>query len=155
MPRSEVFRTMRHGSEINPDNRFERVRRVADLEQVQWDREYLEARQRRPIEYIDDDSRGLVHVYVSITTLDAELARELEPRTSTPAARLRAIAALAAAGVPVGVMVAPIIPGLNDSQIRSLFRLFRQRYRLDGQLPPYDCGQFHPPPSATGQLSLF
>ena len=51
---------MRHGSEIDPDNRFERVRRVADLEQVRWDREYLEARQRRPIEYIDDDSRGIV-----------------------------------------------------------------------------------------------
>ena len=59
----------------------------------------------------------LVHVRVSVTTLDASLARVLEPRTSHPAARLRAIEHLARAGVPVGAMVAPIIPGLNDEEI--------------------------------------
>jgi DNA repair photolyase len=62
----------------------------------------------------------LVHVCLSITTLDADLARSMEPRTSTPAARLRAVRALADAGVPVGVMTAPIIPGLNDSEIPAL-----------------------------------
>ena len=62
----------------------------------------------------------LVHVYLSVTTLDAELARVMEPRTSTPAARLRAVRALTVAGVPVGVMVAPIIPGLNDSEIPAI-----------------------------------
>jgi DNA repair photolyase len=62
----------------------------------------------------------LVHVNVSVTTLDAGLARALEPRTSTPEARLRAVAELAAAGVPVRVMVAPIIPGLNDSEAPAI-----------------------------------
>jgi DNA repair photolyase len=62
----------------------------------------------------------LVHVYLSVTTLDAELGRTMEPRTSTPAARLRAVRALTAAGVPTGVMAAPVIPGLNDSEIPSI-----------------------------------
>lgn len=60
---------------------------------------------------------NLVHVNLSITTLNDELARAMEPRTSIPAARLRAIRTLAEAGVPVRVMVAPIIPGLNDSEM--------------------------------------
>lgn len=63
---------------------------------------------------------GLAHVNVSVTTLDAELARAMEPRTSTPAARLDAIGKLAAAGVPVRAMIAPIIPGFNDHEIPSL-----------------------------------
>jgi DNA repair photolyase len=62
----------------------------------------------------------LVHVNVSITTLDAALARSMEPRTSPPQARLDAVAALAAAGVPVRVLIAPIIPGLNDSEIPAI-----------------------------------
>ena len=65
-------------------------------------------------------SLRLVHVNVSITTLDAELARMMEPRTSVPTARLRAIQMLSDAGVPTRVMVAPIIPGLNDSEIPSI-----------------------------------
>jgi len=62
----------------------------------------------------------LVHVFVSLTTLDAALARVMEPRTSTPAARLRAIERLATAGVPVGVMTAPLIPGLNETEVPEL-----------------------------------
>ena len=62
----------------------------------------------------------LISVFISITTLDEELARSMEPRTSTPAARLRAIHALVEAGVPVGVLVAPVIPGLNDSEIPAI-----------------------------------
>lgn len=62
-------------------------------------------------------SENLVQVNVSVTTFDAELARSMEPRTSVPEARLRAVKALAEAGVPTRVMVAPIIPGLNDSEI--------------------------------------
>jgi DNA repair photolyase len=65
-------------------------------------------------------SEGLVHVNMSITTLDAELARSMEPRTSTPLARLRAVKALTEAGVPVRVLVAPIIPGLNDSEVPAI-----------------------------------
>lgn len=62
----------------------------------------------------------LVHVYLSVTTLDAELARTLEPRTSPPQMRLQAIARLCQAGVPVGVMAAPIIPGLNDHELPAI-----------------------------------
>jgi DNA repair photolyase len=67
-------------------------------------------------------SRNLVHVNLSITTLDLELARVMEPRTSTPAARLRAVQTLADAGVPVRVMVAPIIPGLNDHETPAILK---------------------------------
>jgi DNA repair photolyase len=59
-------------------------------------------------------------VYLSITTLDAALARALEPRTSPPALRLRAIEALAGAGVPAGVLVAPVIPGLTDHELPAI-----------------------------------
>lgn len=55
-------------------------------------------------------------VYLSVTTLDVELAKRLEPRASPPSRRLAAVRALAAAGVPVGVLVAPIIPGLTDHE---------------------------------------
>jgi DNA repair photolyase len=59
-------------------------------------------------------------VFLSITTLDAGLARALEPRASTPQARLAAVEALAQAGIPVGVMVAPVIPGLTDHEVPSI-----------------------------------
>src|SRR5258706_14823093 len=61
-------------------------------------------------------------VVLSITTLDSGLARIMEPRTSTPARRLAAIEALAAAGIPAGVNVAPIIPGLTDSEVPAILR---------------------------------
>ncbi len=61
-----------------------------------------------------------VAVYLSLTTLDPDLAGRLEPRAARPAHRLRAIRELAAAGIPVGVMTAPIIPGLNDHEIPAL-----------------------------------
>lgn len=64
----------------------------------------------------------LVAVSISLTSLDPELTREMEPRTSTPTARLRAIRALSEAGVPVHVMTAPIIPGLNEDQIPELLQ---------------------------------
>lgn len=64
--------------------------------------------------------QNLVHVHISVTSLDNELVGSLEPRTSRPAARLAAIRQLADAGVPVGVMVAPIIPGLNDHETPAI-----------------------------------
>lgn len=70
-------------------------------------------------------SEQLVHVFLSITTLDADLARVMEPRTSTPAARLRTLKTLSDAGVPVGVMTAPVIPGLNDSEIPEILATAR------------------------------
>lgn len=68
----------------------------------------------------------LVEVNLSITTLDQDLSRTLEPRTSTPAAKLRAIRTLTDAGIPVRVMVAPIIPGLNDSHIPAVLEAARE-----------------------------
>src|SRR5882724_6535096 len=59
-------------------------------------------------------------VNVSVTSLDPNLQRVLEPRTSSPAARLETVAALRAAGIPVGVMVAPIIPGLTDHEVPKI-----------------------------------
>lgn len=176
-------------------------------------------------------SLRLIHVNVSVTTLDIELARVMEPRTSIPSARLRAIQMLSDAGIPTQVMVAPIIPGLNDSeipsileaaraagaqaasyillrlpltvepvfkewlhrtqplkagkiesliretragrlnssewgkrmsgtgpfadQVRSLFRVFVQKYGLDQSLPPYDFSQYRPATPRSGQRRLF
>ncbi len=64
--------------------------------------------------------RRLVKVALSVTTLDPSLARSMEPRAATPARRLAAIRGLRDAGVPVTVMVAPIIPALNDSEIEAI-----------------------------------
>jgi DNA repair photolyase len=61
-----------------------------------------------------------VAVFISVTTLDTELRKVMEPRTSPPTARLAAIRALSEAGIPVGVLHAPIIPGLTDHEIPSL-----------------------------------
>ncbi|HYI08497.1 MAG TPA: PA0069 family radical SAM protein [Thermoanaerobaculia bacterium] len=65
-------------------------------------------------------------VHISITTLDAKLARIMEPRTSTPELRLEAISRLAAAGVPVGVNVAPVIPGITDHEMPSILAAARE-----------------------------
>src|SRR6266849_6396800 len=64
--------------------------------------------------------RNLVKVALSVTTLDAHLARVMEPRAATPARRLDALRQLTAAGVPASVMVAPVIPALNDSEIERI-----------------------------------
>ncbi|WP_244532141.1 PA0069 family radical SAM protein [Methylocapsa palsarum] len=64
--------------------------------------------------------KGLVKVALSVTTLDKELARKMEPRASAPERRLEAIRRLAQAGVPTAVMVAPIIPALNDAEIEAI-----------------------------------
>jgi DNA repair photolyase len=63
---------------------------------------------------------GAAAVNVSVTSLDPSVQRVLEPRTSSPAARLETVAALRAAGIPVGVMVAPIIPGLTDHEVPKI-----------------------------------
>ena len=65
-------------------------------------------------------AKGLVKVALSITTLDADLARLMEPRASAPERRLNAIEELAKAGVPANVMVAPIIPAINDAEIETI-----------------------------------
>jgi DNA repair photolyase len=75
----------------------------------------------RDLDLLADMARdGLVKVFVSVTTLDPALARRMEPRAAAPHRRLATIAALREAGVPVGVMVAPIIPALNDHEIERI-----------------------------------
>jgi len=63
---------------------------------------------------------GLVKVALSVTTLDRATARKMEPRASTPGRRIGAISALAAAGIPVSVLVAPIVPAINDSEVEKI-----------------------------------
>jgi len=65
-------------------------------------------------------ARNLVHVCLSVTTLDSRLARVMEPRAASPLRRLEVIGALAKAGVPAGVMAAPMIPGLNDAEMERI-----------------------------------
>jgi DNA repair photolyase len=65
-------------------------------------------------------AKGLAKVAISITTLDRKLCRELEPRAATPEKRLETIRQLSAAGIPVTVLVAPIIPGINDAEIETI-----------------------------------
>ena len=68
---------------------------------------------------------GLVRVVVSLTTADSRLARTLEPRAASPGRRLQTLSSLAEAGIPVGAMIAPVIPGLTDTEVEKLLRLAR------------------------------
>jgi DNA repair photolyase len=65
-------------------------------------------------------AKGLAKVAISVTTLDHRLARRMEPRASTPMKRIDAMRQLAAAGVPVAVMAAPLIPALNDYEVEAI-----------------------------------
>ena len=64
--------------------------------------------------------RNLARVHISVTTLDARLARTMEPRAATPMRRLQAIAELTRAGIPTGVLAAPMIPALNDAELEKI-----------------------------------
>jgi DNA repair photolyase len=70
--------------------------------------------------------RNLVCVNISVTSLDGGLIRKLEPRSATPARRLKTISRLADAGIPVGVIVAPVIPFLNDAELEAILGASRQ-----------------------------
>lgn len=75
----------------------------------------------RDLDILSDMARdGLAKVCLSVTTLDRALARKMEPRAPTPERRIEAIARLNDAGVPAGVMVAPVIPAVNDSEIETI-----------------------------------
>lgn len=71
-------------------------------------------------------AKGLAKVYISVTSLDRELARKLEPRAATPPKRLAAIRALTEAGIPVGVLFAPAIPGLNDHEMEAVLEAVKE-----------------------------
>jgi DNA repair photolyase len=64
--------------------------------------------------------RGLTKVCLSVTSLDHRLSRKMEPRAATPERRIEAIARLSEAGIPTGVMVAPVIPAINDTEIEAI-----------------------------------
>ncbi|CTQ51088.1 PA0069 family radical SAM protein [Jannaschia donghaensis] len=76
----------------------------------------------RDIDILSDMGPDLVRVGLSVTTLDADLSRRLEPRVPVPARRLKAIERLAAAGIQVRVMVSPVIPGLTDHEVEGVLR---------------------------------
>jgi DNA repair photolyase len=75
-------------------------------------------------------------VFVSVTTLDAELAAKMEPRAASPQRRLDTISELSSAGIPVGVMVAPVVPGLTDHEMPSILKRAAQAgARTAGYVP--------------------
>ncbi len=75
----------------------------------------------RDIDLLSDMAkRNLVQIFISVTTLDHELARKLEPRTTAPRRRLEALSHLHDAGIPTGVMFAPVIPYLNDTEMETV-----------------------------------
>jgi DNA repair photolyase len=81
----------------------------------------------RDLDLLRDMARqGLTSVAVSVTTLDNELKRAMEPRTASPQARVRTLAALNAAGIPTAVMVAPVIPALTDHELEAILEAAAQ-----------------------------
>jgi len=128
-----VARTIALGANTDPYQPIERQQRIT--------RAVLEvlARTRHPVGIvtksalvtrdIDVLSRmaadGLVKVALSVTTLDARVARAMEPRANTPAKRISAIRTLSEAGIPTFVMVAPIVPAINDSEIEAILEAAR------------------------------
>ena len=75
----------------------------------------------RDVDLLSDMAdKRLAHVMMSVTTLDDDLKRRLEPRAASPGRRLQSIERLAGAGIPVGVMAAPVIPGLTDHELEAI-----------------------------------
>lgn len=125
--------TIALGSNTDPYQPIERERRIT--------RSVLEvlARARHPVGIVTKSALvtrdidilapmardGLVKVAISVTTLERQIARGMEPRASTPMKRIEAIRALAAVGIPTAVMVAPIIPGLTDNEIECILETAR------------------------------
>ncbi|MBM4208529.1 MAG: PA0069 family radical SAM protein [Gammaproteobacteria bacterium] len=75
--------------------------------------------------------QGLIHVCLSITTLNANLARRMEPRAASPKRRLQTLSVLAEAGVPVSVLIAPLIPFLNDCKLETILHKAKDAGALD------------------------
>jgi len=82
----------------------------------------------RDLDLLADMARAnLVRVFISVTTLDAETARKMEPRASSPRRRLQAMERLNAAGVPCGVMAAPVVPFLTDAELERILEAAHER----------------------------
>jgi DNA repair photolyase len=132
-------RTMALGTNTDPYQPIERTHRIT--------RQVLEvlARFSHPVGIVTKSAlvtrdidilapmaaRGLAKVAVSVTTLDRSLARSMEPRAPSPDRRLDAIRQLSEAGIPVTVLVAPVIPAVNDSEIESILERARQAGAVD------------------------
>jgi len=125
---SYVPKTIQLGANTDPYQPIERTRRITRgiVEVMARYRHPLGITTKSDLVVRDLDllapmaADGLAAVAVSVTTLDAKLARTLEPRCPRPEKRLDAIRALSRAGVPVAVMTAPLIPGLNDHEIEDI-----------------------------------
>ncbi|MDE2441294.1 MAG: PA0069 family radical SAM protein [Betaproteobacteria bacterium] len=109
--------------------------------------------------------QNIGHVAISLTTLSGQLARQMEPRASAPHARLEAINKLTAAGIPVTVLIAPLIPGINDHELEKLLAASKEqgassaRYtvlRLPHEVAPLfrDWLAWHVPEKATRVMSV-
>ncbi len=126
-PRYEV-KTIALGTNTDPYQPLERTQRITrSLLQVLAEAKHpvgivtKSALVTRDVDILAAMAReGLVKVALSVTTLDRHLARAMEPRASTPMKRLDAVSQLAAAGIPTAVMVAPVIPALNDHEIETI-----------------------------------
>jgi DNA repair photolyase len=126
--RSYVVRPIALGTNTDPYQPIEREHRLtrALLEVMAETRHPVTITTKgslieRDLDLLADLSRDrLVSVGISVTTLDDGLKRILEPRAASPSRRLRTIERLAAAGVPVGLMLAPVIPFINDSEIEAI-----------------------------------
>jgi DNA repair photolyase len=116
------------GANTDPYQPIERTRKVTRsiLEVLQHHRHPVTIITRghlveRDIDILAEMARdSLAAVHVSVTTLDSDLKRILEPRAPSPAARLHAIRTLREAGIPVGALVAPVIPAINDHEIEHI-----------------------------------
>ncbi|GAA0575021.1 PA0069 family radical SAM protein [Craurococcus roseus] len=91
--------------------------------------------------------RNLVHVCLSVATLDPTLARRMEPRAAAPMRRIAAIAELARAGIPAGVLAAPVVPGINDAELERILATAAQAGATRAgyvllRLPPETAGMF-------------
>lgn len=125
---SYVARTMAMGTNTDPYQPIERELRITRsvLEVLSNTNHPVSILTKSALVQRDIDilapmaAKGLAKVALSVTTLDAKLARIMEPRATTPAKRLETLARLQSAGIPTSIMVAPIIPALNDQEIERI-----------------------------------
>ena len=116
------------GTNTDPYQPIERTYRITrSLLEVLWEHRHPVSIVTKSASVVRDldllapmAEEGLVKVALSVTTLDAKLARRMEPRASTPARRMEALQMLSEAGIPTAVMVAPVIPGLTDPEMEKI-----------------------------------
>src|SRR6201995_1121541 len=126
--RSYTPRTIAIGTNTDPyqpiERRYEVMRRILEVLERAGHPVGIVTKSNLVVRDIDIlarmAKRNLVRVGISVTTMDAKLARIMEPRAPTPPRRLEALKQLAEAGVPTAVMVAPVIPAINDAEIERI-----------------------------------